>query len=287
MQKTHLFSLIFVFWSNKFHTHSGFKPLFLTLTFWTQKHPAKLQKLLTQLHCNGTVSAGFVLHKAKQTWTFLVFCSSVPPSRGCEHWLWRTTFTGRGIMDLFEEIQISSEYKLLFPYRVWYCHWYCTILEGLGESKCREKEKVAQKSKEKSNNSCWKLIEIQTDQNMILWVWSFKNNAGRKDEKIDVISISTRDKTLIHAGMAAYLFSNPVWLWRIFADSFSRPNQKRIIIQVTTPLHFHSVSKVFSSSESRLTWLIKRDMKALLLFEPESLAAATSGTRCHCKQYTV
>lgn len=160
------------------------------------------------------------------------------------------------------------------PNRVWYCNWYCRALEGVRESGCREGrwgrerergwERLAQKVK-LSNNSCWKLIKIQTDQIVILGVWSFKNDAGRKDEKIGVISIYTRDKMLIHAGMATYLFSNPVWLWRIFADSFFRPNQKDITIEVSMPLYFHSVSKVFSSSESQLTWLIKRDMKVLLL----------------------
>lgn len=134
---------------------------------------------------------------------------------------------------------------------------------------------LAQKM-ELSNYSCRKSIKIQTDQNVILGVWSFKHNAGRKDEKIKVIRICERQN--------AYSRWDPVWLWRIFADSSSfRPSREDVTIQVATPWHFYSVSKVFSSSESQLTCLIKRDMKVLLLLN-QSLAAATSGTQCHWQQ---
>lgn len=75
-------------------------------------------------------------------------------------------------------------------------------------------------------------------------VWSFKNNSGTKDERRD-----KRENSCWGGGTV----SNPVWLWRV------DPNQKGIIIPARYAI---TVSLcLFSSSESRPTRLIQRDVR--------------------------
>lgn len=83
-----------------------------------------------------------------------------------------------------------------------------------------------------------------------------------------MISIYTIDKMLHHAGTVTYLSSSEhdfeESLQELFISFHAKKKKKEgITIQVMMPMHFHSIPKVFCSSQ--LTCLIKRDINALLL----------------------
>lgn len=81
-----------------------------------------------------------------------------------------------------------------------------------------------------------------------------------KEWQQNVIRISTRHNSYpCRQSSSAILFDFGKSLQTVLQEQ-----RKHIIIHVTTAVISLRLQSVFSSSESQLTWLIKRDMKALL-----------------------
>lgn len=120
---------------------SDFKPFFLTFTFSTQMHPAKLQKYSQNNYSNNTYC---VLWWHCECWlcstqgktnldifSILFICASPPRVSVltlADHFLWK-----RNCVFIWRDT--NKQWIQIFF--VQYCNWYCRVLVGVRENTCR------------------------------------------------------------------------------------------------------------------------------------------------------